>query len=155
MRFSLIDLRVETTWGKTVESVQTPKRNVSEREQRNTWREDEWVWVCWWVRSRDAWMEDLRESWREANGGQTEHEELACDGSCPGLILSVSAGWQKGCKGRLVRPLLTATHTQRALRLIWTGSQQIDGLGYPNRLLCFSYDHQLSVHPLPGSTLAY
>lgn len=37
-------------------------------------------------------MEELRESWREANGGQMEREELACDGSCPGLILSVCAG---------------------------------------------------------------
>lgn len=37
-------------------------------------------------------MEGLRESWGEAKGGQIECEELACDGSCPGLILSVCAG---------------------------------------------------------------
>lgn len=37
-------------------------------------------------------MEELRESRGEANGGQAEREELACDGSCPGLILSVCAG---------------------------------------------------------------
>lgn len=34
-------------------------------------------------------MNGLRESWRQTNRGQTE---LACDGSCPGLILSVCAG---------------------------------------------------------------
>lgn len=28
----------------------------------------------------------------ETNRDQTEREELACDGSCPGLILSVCAG---------------------------------------------------------------
>lgn len=47
-------------------------RDVSEEEQRNTWSEDEWGG-----------------GWKEANGGQTEREEQACDGSCPGLILSV------------------------------------------------------------------
>lgn len=34
-------------------------------------------------------MNGLRESWRQTNRGQME---LACDGSCPGLILSVCAG---------------------------------------------------------------
>lgn len=151
---------METTLGKRAENVQTPKRNVSEKEQRNTWREDELVWVCWWVRSRDACMEELRESWREANGGQTEHEELACDGSCPGLILSVCAGWQKGCKGRLARPVLTDTHG--TFGLIWTESQQIDGLRYlkhwQKQTFCeFSYNHQLQTcsppHPLDSPLL--
>lgn len=58
------------------------------REQRSTWREDERVFVR--VRSMNGGGK--KKSWREANGGQPEHEELACDGSCPGLILSVCAG---------------------------------------------------------------
>lgn len=88
------------------------------REQRSTWREAERVCVC--VRSRDAWMEEARGgSCREANGGQPEREELACDGSCPGLILSVCAGWQKGCKGRLDPPSAAPpihTHTRLGLK---------------------------------------
>lgn len=125
--------------------------NVSEKEQRNTWREDG-VWGCWWVRSRDAWMAELGESWREANRGQVKHEELACDGSCPGLILSVCAGWQEGCKERL-DPLLIATHS--GLSLIWTESQQIGRLGYRNSLLCVPLrppNPPLSFH-LPWSAL--
>lgn len=50
-------------------------------------------------------------SWRQASGGQPELEELACDGLWPGLILSVCAGWQEGCKGRL-RPS-SHIHTQK------------------------------------------
>lgn len=46
-------------------------------------------------------MGGLREGWKDANGGQTE---LACKGSCPGLMLSVC----EGCKGRLDPSL----HTQ-------------------------------------------
>lgn len=66
-------------------------------------------------------MNGLRESWRQTNRGQTE---LACDGSCPGLILSVCAGWQEGCTGKL------NTHTH------WYGEGAADRLGYPIRPLC-------------------
>lgn len=69
-------------------------------------------------------MNGLRESWRQTNRGQMEREELACDGSCPGLILSVCAGWQEGCTGKL------NTHTH------WYGEGAADRLGYPIRPLC-------------------
>lgn len=71
-------------------------------------------------------MNGLRESWRQTNRGQMEREELACDGSCPGLILSVCAGWQEGCTGKLN----THTHTH------WYGEGAADRLGYPIRPLC-------------------
>lgn len=115
-----------------------------------------------WGAEMHEWRnwEELSETWREANGGQTEHEELACDGSCPGLILSVCAGWQKGCKGRLARPLLADTHG--TFGLIWTEGQQIDGLRYlkhwQKQTFCeFSYNHQLQTcsppHPLDSPLL--
>lgn len=46
----------------------------------------------------------------EANRGQLEYEELACDGSCPGLIF-ISVFWLTGWEQREVRALLTATHS--------------------------------------------
>lgn len=85
-------------------------------------------------------MNGLRESWRQTNRGQTE---LACDGSCPGLILSVCAGWQEGCTGKLN----THTHTDMERE------PQID-LGIPSGLCVFPYDHQLSSPP-PPSLLVY
>lgn len=78
-------------------------------------------------------MNGLRESWRQTNRGQME---LACDGSCPGLILSVCAGWQEGCTGKLN----THTHTDMERE------PQID-LGIPSGLCVFPYDHQLSSPP--------
>ena len=99
-------------------------RNVSEK---NKGTPGERMSVClggciggWgWGAEMHEWR-GLRESWREANGGQTEREELACDGSCPGLILSVCAGWQEGCKGRLDPSSHTHTHTQR---WVWFGQE--------------------------------
>lgn len=84
-------------------------------------------------------MNGLRESWRQTNRGQTE---LACDGSCPGLILSVCAGWQEGCTGKL------NTHTH------WYGEGAADRLGYPIRPLCLPI-RPPALKPPPPSLLVY
>lgn len=84
-------------------------------------------------------MNGLRESWRQTNRGQTE---LACDGSCPGLILSVCAGWQEGCTGKL------NTHTH------WYGDGAADRLGYPIRPLCLPI-RPPALKPPPPSLLVY
>lgn len=84
-------------------------------------------------------MNGLRESWRQTNRGQTE---LACDGSCPGLILSVCAGWQEGCTGKL------NTHTH------WYGEGAADRLGYPIRPLCLPI-RPPALKPPPQSLLVY
>lgn len=59
-------------------------------EQRNTWRGDEWLSVGEKQRCMNGGVEGERAG--EANRGQLEYEELACDGLCPGLILSVYSG---------------------------------------------------------------
>lgn len=92
-------------------------RSASEKEQRSTWREEECA-----EGSCELVMVVWGRSWRQTSGGQPEREELACDGSCPGLILSVCAGWQEGCKGRL-SPLLSHTHPHS---MVHTLNQQID-----------------------------
>lgn len=62
---------------------------VREKEQRNTWRGDEWLSVGEKQRCMNGGVEG---SELQRQTGQLEYEELACDGSCPGLILSVYSG---------------------------------------------------------------
>lgn len=65
------------------------QRNGREKEQRNTWRGNEWLSVGEEQRCMNGGVEGRS---GEANRGQMEYEEQACDGSCPGLILSLFSG---------------------------------------------------------------
>lgn len=76
---------------------------MREKEQRNTWRGSEWLSVGEEQRCMNGGVTGRA---GEANGGQMEYEELACDGSCPGLILSLFF-WLTGWEKREVR----ATHS--------------------------------------------
>lgn len=62
---------------------------VREKEQRNTWRGNEWLSVGEEQKCMNSGVDGRA---GEANSGQMEYEELACDGSCPGLILSLCSG---------------------------------------------------------------
>lgn len=71
-----------------------------ERKRTKEHLERGWVVVGGWEAEMHEWRR-WGERAGEANRGQLEYEELACDGSYPGLILSVYSGWQDGSKGRL------------------------------------------------------